>query len=107
MEKSSNTVGKHRIKNTYYLLITTYYLLLITYYIKELKMGKEVSLNNGATFYYVDELSDDIIDKNWQLLTAAMDDDVREKVHLELAPCTNREFLTSYLKIATEDLIIG
>ena len=70
-------------------------------------MEKEISLNNGTTFYFADELSDDIINKNWQLLTVAMDDDVREKVHLELAPCTNREFLNRYMEIATEDLIIG
>jgi len=36
-----------------------------------------------------------------------MDDTIREKVHLELAPCTNQEFLDRYMELATEDLIIG
>ena len=27
-----------------------------------------------------------------------MDDDIREKVHMEMAPCSHEEFITAYLK---------
>lgn len=36
-----------------------------------------------------------------------MDDDVREQVHSDIAPCTDEEFLEEYLRRAPEDLIIG
>ena len=58
------------------------------------------------TFYFADQLSD-TINNYWELLILAMDDTIREKVHLELAPCTNQEFLDRYMELATEDLIIG
>lgn len=35
------------------------------------------------------------------------DDDTREKVHSEFAPCTEEEFLNGYLAISEDDLIIG
>ena len=35
-----------------------------------------------------------------------MDDDAREEVHDELAPCTNKQFLKRYLEIAPFDLCI-
>lgn len=36
-----------------------------------------------------------------------MSDDIREQVHMELAPCTNEEFLTRYLELDPdfEDLL--
>lgn len=36
-----------------------------------------------------------------------MDNDTREAVHNELAPCSDIEFLTRYLELAPDDLIIG
>lgn len=36
-----------------------------------------------------------------------MDDDVREQVHSDIAPCTDEEFLEEYLRRAPEDIIIG
>ena len=45
--------------------------------------------------------------KLWDVVVAAMDEDTRERVHRELAPCTELEFLRRYLEVAAEDLIIG
>ena len=36
-----------------------------------------------------------------------MDNDTREAVHNELAPCSDIEFLERYLEIAPDDLIVG
>lgn len=36
---------------------------------------------------------------NWDGVVDLMDDDIREKVHSELAPCTNEEFLRRYLEL--------
>lgn len=44
------------------------------------------------------EVKDDIMDA----IVVLMDDDIREKVHGELAPCTNREFLTRYCELVPE-----
>lgn len=31
-----------------------------------------------------------------EIISSYMDDEIREKVHFELAPCTNKEFLKRY-----------
>lgn len=66
-----------------------------------------ISFDNGNKFFDVDDLTDEQIDDNWDVIAELMDDDTREQVHSELAPCTNREFLERYLELATDDLIIG
>ena len=65
---------------------------------------KRISSDNGAN--YIDPAEalahfplDDMAD--------LMDDDTRERVHDELAPCTDLEFLERYLELAPWDLIIG
>lgn len=35
--------------------------------------------------------------KHWASIVELMDDDIREQVHADLAPCTNEEFLARYL----------
>ena len=35
----------------------------------------------------------------WGAAVNLMDDDIREQVHRELAPCTNEEFLSRYLEL--------
>ena len=35
----------------------------------------------------------------WVAAVNLMDDDIREQVHRELAPCTNEEFLSRYLEL--------
>ena len=34
----------------------------------------------------------------WIILTLLMDDEIREKVHSEIAPCTKQEFIDRYIK---------
>lgn len=36
--------------------------------------------------------------KMWEVVVSLMDDEIREQVHFELAPCTNEEFLVGYLR---------
>lgn len=63
-----------------------------------------ISIDNGAHFVDVDEA---ISGADWDVIENLMDDDTREAVHFELAPCTNEEFLRRYLELAENDLIIG
>lgn len=67
-----------------------------------------ISIDNGNTFLSAYEAIDSIISMGiWESIVEMMDDDIREKVHAELAPCTEEEFLRRYLEISNEDLIIG
>lgn len=40
--------------------------------------------------------------KYWKSTVSLMDDEIREQVHGELAPCTNEEFLDRYEEIHFE-----
>lgn len=72
---------------------------------------KYLNLDNGNPYKDWDE--EDIIEHwdeielLWDVLVQAMDDETREEVHAELAPCTEQEFLIEYLKRSPYDLIIG
>jgi hypothetical protein len=72
-------------------------------------MTKYVSLDNGRTWLDAAETIEAITEQPymWQMLVNIMDDDVREAVHRDLAPCTELEFLAEYLKRAEDDLVIG
>lgn len=37
-------------------------------------------------------------ERTWEAIVSYMDDDIREALHAELAPCTNTEFLEEYLE---------
>ena len=37
--------------------------------------------------------------KNWETIVSYMYDNYREDIHMELAPCTEAEFLTRYLEL--------
>lgn len=39
------------------------------------------------------------INKNWDAIVNLMDDDIREKIHFEMAPCTEEAFLQRYLQL--------
>ena len=65
---------------------------------------KRISIDNGASFVTAAEA---VQGASWDAITALMDVDTMEKVNAELAPCTEEEFLSRYLEIAQEDLIIG
>lgn len=68
---------------------------------------KEISLNNGHSYMSADEAMPEILaDDLWDVVVDRMDDDTREAVHAELAPCTELEFLTRYLELASADLTV-
>ena len=69
---------------------------------------KKISLNNGRTYLTAKDVMIEINERNlWDVVANMMDDDTREKVHSEFAPCTEEEFLNGYLAISEDDLIIG
>lgn len=67
----------------------------------------QISMDNGLTFHDPEELSELPLGEYWDTLVEFMDDDIREQVHEELAPCTDEDFLRRYLELAKEDLILG
>lgn len=71
---------------------------------KEGSKMRNISIDNGNSFVSVPEA---IAKVSWETIVAFMDDDIRETVHNEIAPCTEEEFLTRYLELAHDDLIIG
>lgn len=69
---------------------------------------KQISLDNGRSYMTAEEAMPEIADRNlWGAIVNVMDDDTREAVHAEIAPCTDLEFLTRYLEIVPFDLIVG
>ncbi|MFP2960414.1 hypothetical protein ACLEPN_21985 [Myxococcus sp. 1LA] len=66
-----------------------------------------VSLDNGQTYRGADAVAGAELARSWPALVELMDDATRERVHGELAPCTNEEFLARYLELAPEDLVLG
>lgn len=67
-----------------------------------------ISLDNGRNYMEADEAAPVIAERNlWDVVFHYMDDDTREQVHRELAPCSNIEFLRRYLELAPCDLVIG
>lgn len=78
---------------------------------------RQISLDNGRTYLdaaeAIEKLKADAeeyetpFEKLWQNVADLMDDDLREQVHAELAPCTEEEFLERYLELSDEDLIVG
>lgn len=67
-----------------------------------------ISIDNGREFMSANEAMPMITERGlWEAVVSMMDDDIRERVHAELAPCSEEDFLTRYLDLATEDLVIG
>lgn len=69
-----------------------------------MKAMKRISIKNGATYTTPAEALEEI---SIDTMAEYMDDDAREAVHNELAPCSDLEFLTRYLELAPDDLVIG
>jgi hypothetical protein len=68
----------------------------------------KISLDNGHIYMTAQEAMPEIAERGlWDAIVNLMDDDTREAVHNELAPCTEAEFLARYLELAPYDLIIG
>ena len=68
----------------------------------------QISLTNGRDFLDAHEAMPMITERGlWEAVVSMMDDDIREQVHAELAPGSEEDFLTRYLDLATDDLVIG
>lgn len=65
---------------------------------------KRISIDNGVHFVEPKEAVENVA---WNSIVNMMDDETREKVHDEIAPCTELKFLTRYLELADDDLIVG
>lgn len=65
-----------------------------------------ISIDNGMNFSRASGVSKDL-DRIWSQVVNVMDDDIREEVHTKFAPCSNRKFLSEYLKRAKDDIVIG
>ena len=65
---------------------------------------KEISIDNGLTWVDPEEA---IRQKDWSVIAHYMEDEAREKVHNEMAPCADLAFLIRYLELAEHDLVIG
>lgn len=63
-----------------------------------------ISVDNGHSFVEPAEALESV---GMDVIVNLMDDTIRGKVHAELAPCTDEEFLVRYLELADDDLIIG
>lgn len=60
----------------------------------------------------VDRINDELPDhpeeilqdlgKNWDMIVSYMDDEIRESIHNEIAPCSNGDFLLAYCKAHSE-----
>lgn len=69
---------------------------------------KQISLDNGNSYMTTAEAIPEILRRNlWETVVSFMDADLAEQIHTELAPCTEEDFLTRYLELAANDLIIG
>lgn len=69
---------------------------------------KQISLNNGRTYMDAREAMPEIMERNlWEAVVNLMDNDVREAVTGDMAPCGEEEFLAEYLKRADDDLVLG
>lgn len=68
----------------------------------------EISLDNGLTFLSAAEAIEEIMRKDlWETVVNYMNDEIRERVHGELGPCSEMEFLVRYLELAEDNLVIG
>lgn len=65
---------------------------------------KQISINNGASYTTIE---DAIATVGMETIAMMMDDEIREQVANDIAPCTDEEFVAEYLRRANEDLIIG
>lgn len=71
-------------------------------------MKNMISLDNGRTWMTAEEAMDEINERNlWDVIVNMMDDDIREAVSADLAPCTDEEFLADYLRRSDDGLVIG
>lgn len=75
---------------------------------------KKINLSNGSSssWFSAEEAENAIVfaEKNgisFESISAVMDDELRESIHFDLAPCSEAEFLAEYLRRSDADLIVG
>jgi hypothetical protein len=69
-----------------------------------------ISIDNGNSYIdhnEVAELREAIDYVGWDVIVEVMDDDVRERCHMESDATDEPEWLADYLRMADEDLVIG
>lgn len=67
-----------------------------------------ISLNNGLSWLSAENAISEINERGlWDAVVVMMDNNIRERVHAELAPCSRLDFLHRYLELAPENLIFG
>lgn len=64
----------------------------------------KISVDNGRRWVTPEEAIETM---PWDIIVAAMDDRYREYIHNEASPCSDQEFLTRYLEVSPENIIIG
>lgn len=64
----------------------------------------QISIDNGHSYTTPAEALEAV---GMATIVNMMDDDTREAVHADLAPCAEAEFLAAYLERASDDIIIG
>lgn len=75
---------------------------------------KKINFSNGSSSHWfsADESENAIIFAkengiSFEAIACVMDDDLRESIHFDLAPCSEAEFLAEYLRRSATDLIVG
>lgn len=66
---------------------------------------KNININNGNGQNCT--VKEALAAYSLDVIAEYMDDETREAVAFDLAPCTAEEFLTEYLRRAPHDLVIG
>ena len=74
---------------------------------EDITMAHYISIDNGTNYMTAAEAAQTLTDIQYQMIVNIMDDDLREQIHMELAPCTREQFLALYLERANDDLVIG
>ena len=75
---------------------------------------KKINFSNGSSSHWfsADEAENALAFAkengiSFESISNMMDDELREAVHFDLAPCTESEFLAEYLRRSDADLIVG
>lgn len=63
---------------------------------------REFSYWPDGDFEYIGKKVEELLELGMDVLMNHMDDDLREQVHRELAPCSNKEFLIRYMELHRE-----
>lgn len=104
LEDARRAFGKYETEITYYSGSARSYYLVEETYIIECIYDEDGDFVETADVYDVTELPIHLGDsycnrKTWDAIASYMDDEKREQVHAELAPCSEQKFLDRYLEL--------